>query len=152
MSVTTKSALAAELGISRGRVSQYMRRGMPELPDGKLDRERCLRWIVRSHYQRYGGDHGARRARDLIADGYAGEREPGDRLRYALKPDGSTELYRLDRGPASRGAAGDPVGAAWFCLCGGLGAVAAPPYFWSPPSSELTRLTARAFPSWTQRR
>ena len=41
--------------------------------------------------------HGAARARDLIADGYAGEREPGDPLRYALKPDGSTEWYRLDR-------------------------------------------------------
>jgi len=97
MPVTTKSALAAELGISKARVSQYVKRGMPVLPDGKLDRERALRWIVKSHYQRYGGDHGARRARDLIADGYAGEREPGDPLRYALKPDGSTEWYRLDR-------------------------------------------------------
>src|ERR1044071_6009714 len=97
MSVTTKSALASELGITRGRVCQYVSAGMPTLADGKLDREAALRWIVKSHYQRYGGDHGAARARDLIADGYAGEREPGDPLRYALKPDGSTEWYRLDR-------------------------------------------------------
>src|SRR4051812_35811659 len=107
MSVTSKSALAAELGISKARVSQYLKRGMPVLPDGKLDRERALRWIVQSHYKRYGGDHGAARARDLITDGYAGEREPGDPLRYALKPDGSTEWYRLDpdrsRGVGGRG-------------------------------------------------
>ena len=97
MSVTSKSALAAELGISKARVSQYVKRGMPVLPDGKLDRERALRWIVKSHYQRHGGDHGARRARDLIADGYAGEREPTDPLRYRFMPDGSTEWFRLDR-------------------------------------------------------
>src|SRR4051795_2696727 len=97
MSVTSKSALAAELGITRGRVSQYVSAGMPTLADGKLDREAALRWIAKKHHQRTGGNHGARRARDLIADGHAGEREPGDALRYALKPDGSTEWYRLDR-------------------------------------------------------
>ena len=94
MSVTSKSALAAELGISKARVSQYVSRGMPVLPDGKLDRERALRWIVKSHYQRHGGDHGARRARDLIADGYAGEREPSDPLLWKFMPDGATEWYR----------------------------------------------------------
>ena len=42
MSVTTKSALASELGITRGRVSQYVSAGMPTLADGKLDREAAL--------------------------------------------------------------------------------------------------------------
>src|SRR4051812_6948759 len=71
MSVTTKSALAAELGITRGRVSQYVSAGMPVRADGKLNREEAIRWIAKKHYQRFGGDAGARRARQLVRQGYA---------------------------------------------------------------------------------
>ena len=72
MSVTSKSALAAELGITRGRVSQYVSAGMPTLADGKLDREAALRWIAKKHYRRIGGDHGAARSSSARATRAAG--------------------------------------------------------------------------------
>ena len=96
MSVTSKSALAAELGITRGRVSQYVSAGMPTLADGKLDREAALRWIAKKHYRRIGGDHGARRAKTLVSEGYAG-RGADMPLQAAHKTDGSVEWWRLDR-------------------------------------------------------
>jgi hypothetical protein len=37
--------LAKTLNISKARVSQYIAKGMPVLPDGKLDREQCVKWI-----------------------------------------------------------------------------------------------------------
>src|SRR4051794_20806 len=97
MSVTSKSALAAELVITRGRVSQYVSAGMPTLADGKLDREAALRWIAKKHHRRLGGNHGARRAKDLIADGFAGERKPTDPLRYRYTSDNATEWFYRDR-------------------------------------------------------
>lgn len=45
MTITTKAGLAAELGISKARVSQYVQRGLPVRSDGKLDREQALYWI-----------------------------------------------------------------------------------------------------------
>ena len=95
MSVTTKSALAAEIGITRGRVSQYVSAGMPTLADGKLDREAALRWIARQHHRRFGGNHGARRAKKLVGEGYAG-RGADMPLQAAYKTDGSVEWWRLD--------------------------------------------------------
>lgn len=56
MTIITKAALAAELGISKGRVSQYCAQGLPVRPDGKLNREDALDW-VRNHIsaaQHYG--------------------------------------------------------------------------------------------------
>ena len=95
MSVTTKSALASELGITRGRVSQYVSAGMPTLADGKLDREAALHWIAKKHHQRFGGNHGARRAKTLVSEGYAG-RGADMPLQPAYKADGSVEWWRLD--------------------------------------------------------
>jgi hypothetical protein len=95
MSVTSKSALAAELGITRGRVSQYVSAGMPTLADGKLDREAALRWIAKKHYRRIGGDHGARRAKKLVSEGYAGRGDDMP-LQAAYKTGGSVEWWRLD--------------------------------------------------------
>src|SRR3954454_17309342 len=96
MSVTSKSALAAEIGITRGRVSQYVSAGMPTLADGKLDREAALRWIAKKHCQRFGGNHGARRAKELVSAGYAGRGDDMP-LQAAYKTDGSVEWWRLDR-------------------------------------------------------
>ena len=96
MTVTSKSALAAELGISKARVSQYVLAGMPTLADGKLDREAAIRWIAKKHYRRIGGDHGARRAKKLVSEGYAG-RGADMPLQPSYKPDGSVEWWRLDR-------------------------------------------------------
>ena len=95
MSVTTKSALARELGITRGRVSQYVSAGMPTLEDGRLDREAALRWIAKKHWQRFGGNHGAKRAKELVSAGYAG-RGADMPLQASYKPDGSVEWWRRD--------------------------------------------------------
>ena len=95
MTVTSKSALANELGISKARVSQYVLAGMPTLADGKLDREAAIRWIAKKHYRRFGGDHGARRAKKLVGEGYAG-RGADMPLQAAYKTDGSVEWWRLD--------------------------------------------------------
>src|SRR3954470_1936051 len=73
MCITTKSALAAELGITRGRVSQRVAAGLPVRSDGRLNREEAIRWVARKHYRRFGGDDGARRARQLVRDGFADE-------------------------------------------------------------------------------
>src|SRR3954452_21968395 len=96
MSVTSKSALANELGISKVRVSQYVLAGMPTLADGKLDREAALRWIAKKHHQRFGGDHGALRAKKLVSEGYAG-RGADMPLQPSYQPDGSVEWWRLVR-------------------------------------------------------
>jgi hypothetical protein len=50
-SIVNKSELAAELRLSRGRISQLLKAGMPERPDGRLDRESCIDWY-RSHVLR----------------------------------------------------------------------------------------------------
>lgn len=41
----SKSQLARERGISPGRVSQYLREGMPMRSDGSLSRSACAAWI-----------------------------------------------------------------------------------------------------------
>lgn len=68
MTVTTKSALAAELAISKARVSQYVRVGMPVRADGKLNREEALNWISRNQASQTFTDKGAHRARKLAKD------------------------------------------------------------------------------------
>src|SRR3954452_8591719 len=80
MSITSKSALAAELGITRGRVSQYVAAGLPVRSDGRLDREEAIQWVAKNYYMRFGGDDGARRA----AVGARGLR----RSRFATSPSG----------------------------------------------------------------
>lgn len=66
MTITTKAALADELGISRARVSQYVRDGLPVRSDGKLNRDEALNWLNR--YGRglnTGADRGVNRAARL---------------------------------------------------------------------------------------
>jgi hypothetical protein len=46
MTIISKSALAAELNISRARVAQYEKRGLPIRSDGKIDREKAIEWIA----------------------------------------------------------------------------------------------------------
>ena len=41
----TKSDLARRLDVSKGRVSQLIRQGMPVLPSGLVDLDACCRWI-----------------------------------------------------------------------------------------------------------
>lgn len=42
----TKSALARHLGVTPQRVSQYVRRGLPTLADGKVDLDAALAWLA----------------------------------------------------------------------------------------------------------
>lgn len=44
--ITTKAALARELGLTRGRISQYIASGMPVLPDGRVDVSEAKRWVA----------------------------------------------------------------------------------------------------------
>ena len=96
MSVTMKAALAAELGISPGRLSHYISDGMPVRKDKRLNREECIGWIADHYKHRSGGNGGIRRARQLLSDGYAGvERERSER-KYCYLDDGSVEWYYID--------------------------------------------------------
>lgn len=45
MSIVTKAAFAVELGVTKGRVSQYLKGGMPVRDDGKVDRVEALNWL-----------------------------------------------------------------------------------------------------------
>ena len=65
MTVISKAALAAELHVSKARVSQYVNAGLPVRSDGQLDRENALNWI--SLNLRSGNDRkkGPARARTL---------------------------------------------------------------------------------------
>ena len=40
-----KAEFADALGVSRSTVSAYCRRGLPQLPDGRLDEDACRAWI-----------------------------------------------------------------------------------------------------------
>ena len=68
---------------------------MPTLADGKLDREAALRWIAKKHWQRFGGNHGAKRAKELVSAGYAGRGDDMP-LQASYQRDGSVEWWRLD--------------------------------------------------------
>lgn len=66
MTTITKAGLARELGVSKARVSQYVGRGLPVLPSGKIDREAAVKWIAANHLDRGLGDApGVKRAGDL---------------------------------------------------------------------------------------
>ena len=67
MPIITKSALAAELGLSKGRISQYVTAGLPVRPDGKLDRDEALAWVKLKRSTFRDADKGATRAAKLAA-------------------------------------------------------------------------------------
>ena len=46
MHVVTKAELTEELRVSRPRVSQFIDRGLPVRPDGRIDLKIACRWIV----------------------------------------------------------------------------------------------------------
>ncbi len=73
MTITTKANLAAELRVSKARVSQYGAAGMPIRPDGKIDREQALAWIVKNVTPDV-EDKGAARAAKLLSEARARRR------------------------------------------------------------------------------
>lgn len=46
MQAMRKAHIARELGVTAGRVSQYITQGMPVLPDGKIDLDAARRWVA----------------------------------------------------------------------------------------------------------
>lgn len=68
MTITTKASLAAELGITKARVSQYVTKGLPVRDDGKINREPALNWIAQNNYPKVVKDKGAGRAKRLTRD------------------------------------------------------------------------------------
>ncbi|WP_375408948.1 hypothetical protein [uncultured Methylobacterium sp.] len=68
MTITTKAALADELGVTRPRVSQYVKAGMPVRADGKLNRDEALNWLNRNTVGLTGEDKGSTRAQRLVKD------------------------------------------------------------------------------------
>jgi hypothetical protein len=44
--LVTKSELAQEFGVSRGRISQLITRGLPVQPDGKVNLELACHWTL----------------------------------------------------------------------------------------------------------
>src|SRR5918999_5382660 len=74
--VISKSQLAQELGVTRGAVTGYVRRGMPVEFDGKLNRAAALAWI-RDHVEPRHADRGAA----VVTDVHEGTAEPGAKRR-----------------------------------------------------------------------
>ena len=79
--VITKAELSRRLSMSRARVSQYARAGMPVRDDGKLDVEAATQWIARNVTPEYHPrDRGASRAASF-ATSIAKARGGGETLR-----------------------------------------------------------------------
>lgn len=97
MTIITKAGLAAELGVSKARVSQYVQRGLPQRADGRLDRDAALRWLKRNERGVAGSGKGADRAARLLDD--AGSPPPP---RSAGGIDPIFERARKDRELADR--------------------------------------------------
>ena len=75
MTIVTKAGLAAELDVTRTRVSQYVKMGMPVRRDGRVDREQALHWIANQFAPATGEDKGAVRAYKLLQDGMVRSRQ-----------------------------------------------------------------------------
>jgi phage terminase Nu1 subunit (DNA packaging protein) len=66
MAAISKTALAALLGVSKPRISQYVSQGLPVLADGKIDREQALSWLNRNKVESGpSGSPGVKSARAL---------------------------------------------------------------------------------------
>ncbi len=92
---TTKSDLAAELGITRARVSQLCKSGLPILADGTIDRTQALNWLAqnKAHFGVRGETAASRAAQLLRADKEGSSQPPkqleagsdyGEGIRYDL--------------------------------------------------------------------
>ena len=69
MSVISKADLSRELGVSKARVSQYVKSGLPVRSDGKLDRETVLEYLRMYYVSDVGSTKGPVRAKRLLVTG-----------------------------------------------------------------------------------
>ena len=71
MDVITKAQLARELHVSKSRVWQLCKLGLPTLPDGRIDADEAFAWVARHVRSWRGGwetaENGARRRIDIHA-------------------------------------------------------------------------------------
>lgn len=66
MTTITKSEFADQLGCARSTISALVSKGLPVCPDGKVDGERALRWIVKSVSGARGGWFAGRRGEGVL--------------------------------------------------------------------------------------
>jgi hypothetical protein len=64
--IIRKSELAAELGLSKARISQLVKIGLPVRSDGRLDRAQALAWLKKYTSSSSGGWH--RRGKENTSD------------------------------------------------------------------------------------
>ena len=64
----TKSELARMLNLSATRITQFVRTGLPELPNGKLDRSAALTWLATYKTSGRNRDKGPALAAALLAE------------------------------------------------------------------------------------
>ena len=98
MPVITKTALAAELKLTKGRVSQYVSAGMPVRADGKLDRDAAMAWVKLNRSTVRNADKGATRAAKLAPkseSAVAAELDLEGERRRKLRLDNDEKEHRL---------------------------------------------------------
>ena len=95
MTIITKAGLADELSISRARVSQYVKAGLPVRSDGRLNRADALNWL-NTHAVGLNSfeDRGVNRAGRLSKGAKAEARRRPERR--APAPEGPTDLDLRD--------------------------------------------------------
>lgn len=63
----TKANLAKELGVSKARISQYVKNGLPVAADGSVDHDTALAWVQANVVRALGGHGDGRRSAEPIA-------------------------------------------------------------------------------------
>lgn len=75
--IVNKTQLAALLGLTKGRITQFVKAGLPVRPDGKLDLDAALAWVTTTR-QCQGGyaDRGVNRLAKGVADARSARHAP----------------------------------------------------------------------------
>lgn len=97
MSTVTKAAFAVELGVTKGRVSQYLKSGMPVRDDGKVDRVEALNWLNTKRLNLTPGTKGLNHAAAVVKAAKsppAKSRETSPKLRETSLDETTFELER----------------------------------------------------------
>ncbi len=115
--IVTKTELAGVLGVSKARVSQYLKRGLSTMPDGRINREQALCWVRDNVGLRYCATPAGTPQRTAAGPASPVAPAPQDRGEYRLGADNGAVMtgYRICSVAVSAFAticAGDPFKAA----------------------------------------
>src|SRR5215471_12536246 len=81
MAVISKAALARELGVSRPRIAQLARAGLPVRSDGKLNRMEAVEWVAANIDSTRGGwGEGMRPKKNAKASDAGPEKAPEPKM------------------------------------------------------------------------